>query len=78
MEDSFDVQRDHLTLLADAEKLLAEDGEIVFTNNKRNFKIDADGLAELGLKAQNISDQTRDRDFKRNIHIHNSWLVTRI
>ncbi|MBO9492450.1 bifunctional 23S rRNA (guanine(2069)-N(7))-methyltransferase RlmK/23S rRNA (guanine(2445)-N(2))-methyltransferase RlmL [Endozoicomonas sp. G2_1] len=78
MEDSFDVQRDHLTLLADAEKLLAEDGEIVFTNNKRNFKIDVDGLAELGLKVQNISDQTRDRDFKRNIHIHNSWLVTRI
>lgn len=78
MEDSFDVQRDHLALLSDAKKSLTDDGEIIFTNNKRKFKIDHDGLAAIGLKAVNISETTRTPDFKRNVHIHNSWLITQI
>ncbi|WP_286232483.1 bifunctional 23S rRNA (guanine(2069)-N(7))-methyltransferase RlmK/23S rRNA (guanine(2445)-N(2))-methyltransferase RlmL [Thalassotalea sediminis] len=78
MEDSFDVQRDHLDVITDAVASLNEGGEIIFTNNKRNFKIDHDGLAAIGLKATNISEQTRDRDFQRNKHIHNSWLITRV
>ena len=77
MEDSFDVQRDHITLLADALKSLNRGGEIFFTNNKRNFKMDFDGLEQLGLQATNMSDVTRDKDFARNKHIHNSWSVKR-
>jgi 23S rRNA (guanine2445-N2)-methyltransferase / 23S rRNA (guanine2069-N7)-methyltransferase len=77
MEDSFDVQRDHVALLADALKSLSRGGEIFFTNNKRNFKMDFEGLEALGLQAKNMSDLTRDQDFARNKHIHNSWSVTR-
>jgi 23S rRNA (guanine2445-N2)-methyltransferase / 23S rRNA (guanine2069-N7)-methyltransferase len=77
MEDSFDVQRDHITLLADALKSLNRGGEIFFTNNKRNFKMDFDALEKLGLQATNMSDITRDKDFARNKHIHNSWSVKR-
>ena len=77
MEDSFDVQRDHVALLSDALKSLNRGGEIFFTNNKRNFKMDLEGLEALGLQANNMSDVTRDQDFSRNKHIHNSWLVTR-
>jgi 23S rRNA (guanine2445-N2)-methyltransferase / 23S rRNA (guanine2069-N7)-methyltransferase len=77
MEDSFDVQRDHITLLTDALKSLNRGGEIFFTNNKRNFKMDFDGLEQLGLHATNMSDVTRDKDFARNKHIHNSWSVKR-
>lgn len=77
MEDSFDVQRDHVSLITDALASLAESGEIMFTNNKRNFKIDQEAMLSLGLVAKNISDQTRDKDFQRNKHIHNSWLITR-
>ena len=77
MDDSFDVQRDHIALLTDALASLNEGGEIFFTNNKRNFKIDFDSLEELGLQAKNMSDITRDKDFARNKHIHNSWSVTR-
>jgi 23S rRNA (guanine2445-N2)-methyltransferase / 23S rRNA (guanine2069-N7)-methyltransferase len=77
MEDSFDVQRDHVALLADALKSLNRGGEIFFTNNKRNFKMDFEGLEALGLQAKNMSDLTRDQDFARNKHIHNSWSVTR-
>lgn len=77
MEDSFDVQRDHIALLDDALKSLSRGGEIFFTNNKRNFKMDFEGLDALGLQAKNMSDLTRDQDFSRNKHIHNSWSVTR-
>ena len=77
MEDSFDVQRDHVDLITDALKSLAPGGEIFFTNNKRNFKIDFDAMEALGIKAQAMSDVTRDKDFARNKHIHNSWSITR-
>ena len=77
MEDSFDVQRDHIALLADAVKSLNRGGEVFFTNNKRNFKMDFEALDELGLQATNMSDITRDKDFARNKHIHNSWSVKR-
>ncbi|WP_168427322.1 bifunctional 23S rRNA (guanine(2069)-N(7))-methyltransferase RlmK/23S rRNA (guanine(2445)-N(2))-methyltransferase RlmL [Candidatus Colwellia aromaticivorans] len=77
MEDSFDVQRDHVALITDALKSLAPDGEIFFTNNKRNFKMDFDAMEALGVKAQAMSDITRDKDFARNKHIHNSWSITR-
>lgn len=77
MEDSFDVQRDHVTLITDALNSLAEGGEIFFTNNKRNFKMDFDAMDKLGLQAKSMSDVTRDKDFARNKHIHNSWSITR-
>jgi len=77
MDESFDVQRDHIELLLDGMKAVAEGGELVFTNNKRNFKMDFDKLAEHGLNAKNISEVTRDKDFARNKHIHNSWVITR-
>ncbi|MDX2370354.1 MAG: bifunctional 23S rRNA (guanine(2069)-N(7))-methyltransferase RlmK/23S rRNA (guanine(2445)-N(2))-methyltransferase RlmL [Colwellia sp.] len=77
MEDSFDVQRDHVDLITDALKSLADGGEIFFTNNKRNFKMDFDAMEALGVKAQAMSDITRDKDFARNKHIHNSWSITR-
>jgi len=77
MEDSFDVQRDHVALITDALKCLAPEGEIFFTNNKRNFKMDFEAMETLGLKAENLSDVTRDKDFARNKHIHNSWSITR-
>ncbi|TYK66222.1 bifunctional 23S rRNA (guanine(2069)-N(7))-methyltransferase RlmK/23S rRNA (guanine(2445)-N(2))-methyltransferase RlmL [Colwellia echini] len=77
MEDSFDVQRDHVDLITDALKSLNRGGEIFFTNNKRNFKIDFEALAALGLTAEAMSDVTRDKDFARNKHIHNSWSIKR-
>ena len=77
MEDSFDVQRDHVGLIRDALRSLTQGGEIFFTNNKRNFKMDFEAMDMLGLQAQAMSDVTRDKDFARNKHIHNSWSITR-
>ncbi|MDA9556097.1 bifunctional 23S rRNA (guanine(2069)-N(7))-methyltransferase RlmK/23S rRNA (guanine(2445)-N(2))-methyltransferase RlmL [Vibrio sp.] len=76
MEQTFDVQRDHLQLMTYLKKLLKPNGTIVFSNNKRHFKMDSDGMSELALNAKNISSQTLPLDFSRNKHIHNCWLVT--
>ncbi len=73
MEDTFDVQRDHVAMLSDALKVLNDGGEIIFTNNKRNFKMDIEAMNELGLTVECLTDVTRDKDFARNKHIHNSW-----
>ncbi len=77
MDNTFDVQRDHIDIIKDALACLNEGGEIIFTNNKRNFKIDVEQIESLGLNAKNTTEQTRDMDFKRNIHIHNSWSIKR-
>jgi len=77
-ESSFDVQRDHVALITDGLDSLAVGGELIFTNNKRNFKMDFDAMEALGVSVQSISELTRDKDFLRNKHIHNSWLIKKI
>jgi len=37
---------------------------------------DLAGLEAAGLKARNITQQTRPKDFERNQHIHNCWIIT--
>ncbi|STR67555.1 2-phospho-D-glycerate hydrolyase [Klebsiella michiganensis] len=76
MDDAFDVQRDHLRLMTDLKRLLRKGGTIMFSNNKRGFRMDHDGLAQLGLKAQEITQKTLSQDFARNRQIHNCWLIT--
>ncbi|AVJ20033.1 bifunctional 23S rRNA (guanine(2069)-N(7))-methyltransferase RlmK/23S rRNA (guanine(2445)-N(2))-methyltransferase RlmL [Serratia sp. MYb239] len=76
MENTFDVQRDHLALMTDLKRLLRRNGTIMFSNNKRGFRMDLDGLQALGLEAKEITAQTLSQDFARNRQIHNCWLVT--
>ena len=76
MEQSFDVQRDHIQLMKNLKRLLKARGKIVFSNNKRHFKMDVEGLGELSLVADNISHKTLPMDFARNKHIHNCWVIT--
>ncbi|RYC48512.1 bifunctional 23S rRNA (guanine(2069)-N(7))-methyltransferase RlmK/23S rRNA (guanine(2445)-N(2))-methyltransferase RlmL [Pectobacterium zantedeschiae] len=76
MEESFDVQRDHLALMKDLKRLLRRGGTIMFSNNKRGFQMDVAGLTALGLNAKEITAQTQSQDFARNRQIHNCWLLT--
>ncbi|WP_265555347.1 bifunctional 23S rRNA (guanine(2069)-N(7))-methyltransferase RlmK/23S rRNA (guanine(2445)-N(2))-methyltransferase RlmL [Serratia grimesii] len=76
MENTFDVQRDHLVLMQDLKRLLRRNGTIMFSNNKRGFQMDMAGLSALGLEAKEITAQTQSQDFARNRQIHNCWLVT--
>ncbi|MCO7254279.1 bifunctional 23S rRNA (guanine(2069)-N(7))-methyltransferase RlmK/23S rRNA (guanine(2445)-N(2))-methyltransferase RlmL [Dickeya oryzae] len=75
MDESFDVQRDHLMLMTQLKRLLRPRGTILFSNNKRGFQMDKAGLATLGLEAKEITAQTQSQDFARNRQIHNCWLL---
>ncbi|MFP4756345.1 bifunctional 23S rRNA (guanine(2069)-N(7))-methyltransferase RlmK/23S rRNA (guanine(2445)-N(2))-methyltransferase RlmL [Pasteurella multocida] len=75
MEDSWDVQRDHIKLMTQLKLILRPNGTIVFSNNKRGFKMDLEGLSALGLSAVDITSKTLPLDFERNKQIHNCWVV---
>ena len=75
MDETFDVQRDYLFLLKHLKRLLRPQGVIMFSNNKRGFKMDLSEVEQLGLTAQDITDKTRSPDFARNRQIHNCWLL---
>ena len=73
MDSTFDVQRDHVTLLRKTIKLLEPDGVLIFSNNLRSFKMDREALKELQI--EDISRATLPKDFERNPKIHNCWKI---
>lgn len=75
MSASFDVQRDHVTLLKQAMQLLAPQGELIFSTNFRRFKLDAAALGDAEIT--DISARTIPRDFERNARIHYCWVIRR-
>ena len=75
MEATFDVQRDHIDIMRNLKRMLRRRGTIMFSNNKRGFKMDLEALGALGLEAKEITAQTLSQDFARNRQIHNCWLI---
>jgi len=73
MEATFDVQRDHVPLLQAAARRLANGGEILFSTNRRRFRIDSEALA--GMQIDDISAQTLDEDFRGNPQIHRCYRI---
>jgi len=74
MDDSFDIQRDHLPLVEATMALLRPGGVLYFSTNRRGFKLDP-GLSQQ-FQCENISRDTLDPDFQRNHRIHSCWRVT--
>lgn len=77
MKDIFDVQDDHVELLTSASQRLNDNGEIIFSNNKRGFKLDIDAVKALGFYVKDISQASIPEDFKRNSKIHQCWILTK-
>ena len=75
MEGTFDIQRDHVALLARTAKLLEREGVLIFSNNLRRFKMDRDALG--GLEIEDINLATLPKDFERSPRIHNCWKIRR-
>ncbi|GAA5217801.1 bifunctional 23S rRNA (guanine(2069)-N(7))-methyltransferase RlmK/23S rRNA (guanine(2445)-N(2))-methyltransferase RlmL [Corallincola platygyrae] len=75
MEGHFDVQRDHVELLAYARELLEPGGTIVFSNNLRGFKLDEEKLAKYDLEIEDVTQASLPEDFKRNQKIHHCYLL---
>ena len=71
---TFDVQRDHLSLLKRAMNRLTTDGTLYFSNNYRGFEMDEEILAFFDV--EEITNETIGPDFKRNQKIHRAWKIT--
>ncbi|MDP1601807.1 MAG: bifunctional 23S rRNA (guanine(2069)-N(7))-methyltransferase RlmK/23S rRNA (guanine(2445)-N(2))-methyltransferase RlmL [Legionella sp.] len=73
MTETLDVQRDHITLIENAMRLLAPDGVLYFSTNFRQFKLAPELCEQYSVK--NISAETIDLDFKRNKRIHQCYMI---
>jgi 23S rRNA (cytosine1962-C5)-methyltransferase len=62
MDDTFDVQRDHVVLLRKLLKACTEEGKIYFSNNYRGFSLDRDAIPASIVK--DISAATTPFDFQ--------------
>ena len=74
---TWDIQRDHVELLAKVSCLVDTGGSIIFSGNLRSFKLDEEAVSALGLQVQNITAQTIPEDFSRNPRIHFCYLLTK-
>ena len=73
MDGTLDIQRDHVELIRATARLLEPDGVLIFSNNLRSFRMDAEALPELAI--QDIGHRTLPKDFARNPRIHNCWRI---
>jgi len=73
MRGTFDVQRDHASLINDTARLLAPGGDLIFSTNRAKFKMDTGSLK--GLIAEDITGKTIPKDFERNPRIHTCWKI---
>jgi len=74
MDEIFDVQKDHVSIITGAMKLLSADGVLYFSNNRRGFKMDTPSLGQYQII--NITDESVPRDFKQRVHIHKCWKIS--
>ena len=75
MEGVFDIQRDHVALINMSVDLLSDEGILLFSTNRRDFKIDIDTLSNLTIN--DISNITLPKDFERNPKIHYCWAISK-
>ena len=74
MRDVLDIQRDHVTLIRQCITLLTPGGILIFSNNRRNFKLDHAAL-EGGISIEDITQKTIPEDYARNSQIHCCFMM---
>ncbi|OIO58739.1 MAG: bifunctional 23S rRNA (guanine(2069)-N(7))-methyltransferase RlmK/23S rRNA (guanine(2445)-N(2))-methyltransferase RlmL [Alphaproteobacteria bacterium CG_4_10_14_0_2_um_filter_63_37] len=75
MEGIFDVQRDHVVMIRQALGLLAPGGILLFSNNRRDFRLDSEALRDVNIEDWNR--KTLPQDFERHPKIHHCWRIVR-
>ena len=75
---TWDVQRDHVELLAGVSRLLAQGGHAIFSCNLRGFRPETRKLARAGVVLEDITAQTIPEDFARNQKAHHCYIVRRL
>lgn len=76
MENTLDVQRDHVGLIKRCMDLLKPGGTLVFSTNLKRFKMDEEQLNTYRIA--DITQATIDRDFQRHPDIHRCFLITAV
>jgi 23S rRNA (guanine2445-N2)-methyltransferase / 23S rRNA (guanine2069-N7)-methyltransferase len=77
MEGTLDIQRDHVALIEASARVLAPGGTLVFSTNRRTFKLDEEALTARGLAFEDITASTIPPDFARNPRIHRCFTIRR-
>jgi len=75
MQETLDIQRDHVCLIENATRLLTQEGVLIFSTNLRRFKLDESALCLSGLEFKDISTVTIPPDFERSPRIHRCWRI---
>jgi len=73
MEDTLDIQRDHVWLIDQAMRILSHDGVLIFSNNLRKFRLD--DYVSQKYQVENYTTKSIDKDFARNPRIHQCYLI---
>ena len=73
MDGVLDIQRDHEVLIQRCVEILKPGGILYFSTNLRSFKLN-ESLQSL-YHVMNISHETIDPDFEKNIKIHQCWHI---
>lgn len=73
MDDTLDIQRDHVKLITQCMRLLKPTGIMYFSTNNRKFKLDSD-ISDQYL-VEDITPKTIDKDFLRRSNIHHCFVL---
>ena len=73
MRDTLDVQRDHAELIARAMRLLKPDGVLIFSCNRRGFRLDA--KVSVDFDVEDVTRSTIPKDFERHPGVHACFLI---
>jgi 23S rRNA (guanine2445-N2)-methyltransferase / 23S rRNA (guanine2069-N7)-methyltransferase len=73
MEQTLDVQRDHVALIRAALGVLERDGTLLFSTNRHGFRLDEGSLA--GLSVVDLTEQSLDPDFRRTPPPHRLYRI---
>jgi len=72
MEQHFDIQKNHGSLIEKCVKLLSEKGVLIFSNNFAQFKMEYQASEQYSVKE--ITKQTTSQDFARR-NLHRCWRI---
>lgn len=67
------IERDHVTLIDQAMKLLTDEGTLIFSTNFRQMKLDP-SLSER-YHITEFTEKSFDPDFSRDKRLHHCWLI---
>ncbi len=73
MDGTLDIQRDHPVLIRHALALLKPGGELIFSTNRKHFRLDTEVLSSWST--DDVSRQTVAEDFRRSPTIHRCWRI---